>query len=53
MVKIIQKKLLKMQKIDKLDTPTELIIKTKPEWIRTSLANKAQYQKNYKDQSKE
>ena len=25
---------------------SELIIKTKPEWIKASLANKAQYQKN-------
>jgi len=33
-------------KTDKIETPSELIFKSKPEWIRTSLANKAQYQKN-------
>ena len=31
---------------------SELIIKTKPEWIKSSLANKAQYLKKYKDSIK-
>ena len=31
---------------------TEFIIKTKPEWIKSSLANKAQYLKKYKDSIK-
>ena len=32
--------------------PSELIIKNKPEWIRSSLANKAQYQKKYNESIK-
>ena len=39
------KKISKNKKIDKKITPVELIIKSKPEWIKSSLANKAQYQK--------
>ena len=31
---------------------SELIIKTKPEWIKSGLANKAQYLKKYKDSIK-
>ena len=31
---------------------SEVIIKTKPEWIKRSLANKAQYQKKYTDSIK-
>ncbi len=31
---------------------SELIVKTKPEWIKSSLANKAQYLKKYKDSIK-
>ena len=30
----------------------ELIIKTKPEWIKSGLANKAQYQKNIMNRSR-
>ena len=29
------------------NTPPEVIIKTKPEWIKTSLANKSKYQQKY------
>ena len=30
----------------------ELIIKTKPEWVKSSLVNKAKYQKKYSDSIK-
>ena len=40
------------KKIEKTNTSSELIIKTKPDWIRASLANKAQYQKKYNDSIK-
>ena len=33
-------------------TSSELIFKTKPEWIKSSLANKAQYQKKYNESIK-
>ncbi len=36
----------------KLEENHELVIKTKPEWIKTSLANKAQYQNKYNDSIK-
>ena len=39
-IKPIKKKVLK--KIEE----KELIIKTKPEWVKSALANKAKYQKN-------
>ena len=29
------------------NTPPEVIIKTKPEWVKTSLANKSKYQQKY------
>ena len=45
--KILRRK--RKKRIDKTDTPTELIIKTKPEWVRASLANKSQYQKIIKN----
>ena len=48
--KINRKK--KIKKNEKSDSPTELIIKTKPEWTKAGLANKSQYQKNYKDSIK-
>jgi acetyl-CoA synthetase len=52
--KVVRKKVKKRskKKTDKLDTPNELIIKSKPEWIRASLANKAQYQKKYNESIK-
>ena len=34
------------------NTPPEVIFKTKPEWIKSSLANKLQYQNKYKDSIK-
>ena len=40
------------KKIDKSNSPTELIIKTKPEWVKTSLANKSNYQKKYSESIK-
>jgi len=40
------------KKSDITSIPTELIIKTKPEWIKVSLANKAQYQKKYNESIK-
>ena len=45
-VKPLRKKVLK--KIEEKG----LIIKTRPEWIKSSLANKAQYQKKYSDSIK-
>ncbi len=41
----------KKKNIDKISS-NELIIKTKPEWVKRSLANKAQYQKKYSDSIK-
>ena len=46
-----QKKITK--NIKKNENPsTELIFKTRPEWVKSSLANKAQYQKKYNDSIK-
>ena len=45
-VKQIKKKVLK--KIEE----KELIIKTKPEWVKSALVNKAKYQKKYSDSIK-
>ena len=45
-VKPFKKKVLK--KIEE----KELIIKTKPEWIKSALVNKAKYQKKYSDSIK-
>ncbi len=42
----------KNKKIENRDSPAELIIKSKPEWIRASLASKAQYQKKYNESIK-
>ena len=39
------------KKTENLSSP-ELIIKTKPEWIKSSLANKSQYQKKYSESIK-
>ena len=46
-----KKKLQKKQKKVK-NSSSELIFKTKPEWIKTGLANKAQYQKKYNESIK-
>ncbi len=45
-IKPIRKKVLK--KFEE----KELIIKTKPEWVKSALANKAKYQKKYSDSIK-
>ena len=29
------------------NTPPEVVIKTKPEWVKSSLANKSKYQQKY------
>ena len=42
----------KNKKNENRDSPAELIIKSKPEWIRASLASKAQYQKKYNESIK-
>ncbi len=42
----------KNQNKKEFSSVSELIIKTKPEWIKSSLANKAQYLKRYKDSIK-
>ena len=41
----------KNKNIDKLSS-NDQVIKTKPEWVKRSLANKAQYQKKYSDSIK-
>ena len=41
----------KKKNIDKLSS-NDQVIKTKPEWVKRSLANKAQYQKKYSDSIK-
>ncbi len=48
--KFLKKKSIK--KTSKSKSSSELTIKTKPEWIKASLANKSQYQKKYKDSIK-
>jgi len=49
-----KRKVAKRKKLQKIkSTPaSELIIKTKPEWVKNSLANKSQYQKKYQDSIK-
>ena len=47
-----RKKVSKKIKKDTSSSTSELIFKTKPEWIKSSLANKAQYQKKYNDSIK-
>ncbi len=50
----VRKKLRKKikRRRNKENLPTEIIIKTKPEWTKQSLANKAQYLKKYNDSIK-
>ncbi len=36
----------------KIDENQELVIKTKPEWIKSGLVNKSSYQKKYNDSIK-
>ena len=45
---ILRKKSIKLEKI-KDTTSQELVFKTKPEWIKSSLASKSQYQNKYKE----
>ena len=49
-----KRKIAKRKKLQKIkSTPaSELIIKTKTEWVKNSLANKTQYQKKYTDSIK-
>ena len=48
--KVLKKKnRISKKKKDKIKNPTELIIKTRPEWVKASLANKSSYQKKYSD----
>ena len=42
----------KNQNAKEKSSVSELIIKTRPEWIKSSLANKVQYLKKYKDSIK-
>ena len=46
------KKLSKKISKNESSTSSELIFKTKPDWVKSSLANKAQYQKRYNDSIK-
>ena len=53
--KVVKRKSLsnkKNQNKKEVSSVSELIIKTKPEWIKSSLANKAQYLKKYNDSIK-
>ena len=55
--KVVRRKSKIRKKITKKTTSnesssSELIFKTKPEWIKSSLANKAQYQKKYNESIK-
>ena len=47
-----KKSLKKTVKIKKVSTSQELIFKTKPEWIKSGLANKSQYQNKYNESIK-
>ena len=40
------------KKVSKKIEEKELIIKTKPEWVKSALVNKAKYQKKYSDSIK-
>jgi acetyl-CoA synthetase len=50
--KSVKKKIIKVSKKNKSNNSAELVIKTKPEWIKSSLANKSTYQKKYNDSIK-
>ena len=49
-----KRKAAKRKQLQKVKTTpaSELIIKTKPEWVKNSLANKSQYQKKYQESIK-
>ena len=44
--KVLKRKVIKKLKEAENSSQSELIFKTKPDWIKGGLANKAQYQKN-------
>jgi acetyl-CoA synthetase len=50
--KSVKKKIIKVSKKNKSSNSAKLVIKTKPEWIKSSLANKSTYQKKYNDSIK-
>ena len=52
--KVVRKKSKPRKKIklENINDPTEFVIKTKPEWIKASLASKVTYQKKYKESIK-
>ena len=54
MPKSSKRKIAKRKKLQKIkSTPAaDLVIKTKPEWVKNSLTNKTQYQKKYTDSIK-
>ena len=47
-IKIKNKKI----KVNNETSPQELIFKTKPEWVKSGLINKSQYQNKYNDSIK-
>ena len=47
--KVLKRKVIKKLKDTENSSQSELIFKTKPEWIKASLANKSQYQKKYSE----
>ena len=50
--KVLKKKIIKKLKETENSSQSELIFKTKPDWIKGSLVNKAQYQKKYTESIK-
>ena len=46
------KKIKVKKKVSKNDLEKELIFKTRPEWIKSALANKSKYQKKYSESIK-
>ena len=48
----IKKTKSKKKKVDKKIEDKELVFKTRPEWIKSALVNKAKYQKKYSDSIK-
>ena len=48
----VKKKIKPKKKVLKKIEEKELIIKTKPEWVKSALVNKAKYQKKYSDSIK-
>ena len=50
--KVLKRKIIKKLKETENSSQSELIFKTKPDWIKGSLVNKAQYQKKYTESIK-